>query len=56
MVSSVAVTHAELDEFIVAYRTACEESLSESPRLERGAWCRFCDAKPICSAHTGPLS
>ena len=30
MVSSVAVTHAELDEFIVAYRTACEESLSES--------------------------
>ena len=55
MVSSVAVTHAELDEFIAVYRAACEEALSEAPRLERGAWCRFCAAKPICPAHTGPL-
>ena len=55
MVSSVAVTHAELDEFIAVYRAACEEALSPSPRLERGAWCRFCAAKPICPAHTGPL-
>jgi hypothetical protein len=55
MVSSVAVTHAELDEFVVAYRAACEESLSDTPCLERGAWCRFCPAKPICPAHTAPL-
>jgi hypothetical protein len=55
MVSSVAVTHAELDEFIAVYRAACEEALSAAPRLERGDWCRFCAAKPICPAHTGPL-
>jgi hypothetical protein len=30
MVSSVAVTHAELDAFIVAYRAACEEALSDA--------------------------
>src|SRR5262245_8115206 len=55
MVSSVTITHDELDEFIAVYRTACEEALSPSPRLERGDWCRFCPAKPICPAHTGPL-
>jgi hypothetical protein len=55
MVSSVAVTHAELDEFIAVYRAACEEALSESPRLARGDWCRFCAARPICPEHTGPL-
>jgi hypothetical protein len=55
MVSSVTVTHAELDEFIAVYRAACEEALSESPRLARGSWCRFCPARPICPAHTGPL-
>ena len=55
MVSSVEVTHAELDEFVAVYRGACEEALSEAPRLERGAWCRFCPAKPICPLYTGPL-
>jgi hypothetical protein len=55
MVSSVTVTHAELDEFITAYRAACEQALSPAPRLERGAWCRFCAARPICPAHAGPL-
>jgi hypothetical protein len=55
MVSSVTVTHAELDEFITVYRAACEQALSPAPRLERGAWCRFCAARPICPAHTGPL-
>jgi hypothetical protein len=55
MVSSVAVTHAELDAFIVAYRAACEQALSDTPHLERGSWCRFCPARPICPAHTGPL-
>ena len=55
MVSSVAVTHAELDAFIALYRAACEEALSEAPRLRRGDWCRFCPAKPICPAHTAPL-
>jgi hypothetical protein len=55
MVSSVTVTHAELDEFIVAYRAACAEALSEAPRLQRGAHCRFCPARPICPAHTAPL-
>jgi hypothetical protein len=55
MVSSVTVTHAELDEFITVYRAACEEALSPAPHLERGAWCRFCPAKPICPLHTAPL-
>src|SRR5262249_10128803 len=55
MVPTVTVTHAELDEFLAVYRAACEEALSDTPRLERGAWCRFCPAKPICPAHTGPL-
>jgi hypothetical protein len=55
MVSSVEVTNTELDEFVRAYRRACEEALAPSPRLERGPWCRFCAARPICLAHTGPL-
>src|SRR5262249_46232933 len=55
MVSSIVVTHAELDAFIAAYRTACVEALSDTPRLERGSWCQFCPARPICPAHTGPL-
>ena len=55
MVSAVEVTHAELDAFIALYRAACEEALRAAPRLERGAHCRFCPARPICPAHTGPL-
>ena len=55
MVSSVTVTHAELDAFIVAYRAACEEALSDAPRLNKGAWCRFCAARVICPEHTKPL-
>jgi hypothetical protein len=55
MVSSVAVTHAEIDEFVAVYRGACAEALAPTPRLERGDWCRFCAARPICPAHTGPL-
>ena len=55
MVSSVTVTHGELDEFIAVYRVACEEALAPAPRLEKGLHCRFCAARPICPAHTGPL-
>jgi Protein of unknown function (DUF2800) len=55
MVSSVAVAHAELDTFIEVYRAACAEALAAAPRMARGAWCRFCPARPICPAHTGPL-
>jgi hypothetical protein len=55
MVSSVAVTHAELDAFIAIYRAACEAALAAAPRPARGDWCRFCAARPICPAHTGPL-
>ena len=55
MVSTVTVTPAELDAFITLYRAACAEALTGSPRLERGAHCRFCPARPICPAHTGPL-
>src|SRR5262249_20830244 len=55
MVSSVTVTHAELDEFVTVYRTACAEALSSAPRLQPGSWCRFCPARPICPAHSGPL-
>ena len=55
MKSSVAVTSAELDAFVVAYRAVCEEALAPTPHLEKGPWCRFCAARPICPAHTGPL-
>jgi hypothetical protein len=55
MVSTLEVTHAKLDEFIAVYRAACEEALAPAPRLEKGAHCRFCPARPICPAHTGPL-
>jgi hypothetical protein len=55
MVSSVAVTPAELDEFITIYRAACAQVLAPAPRLERGEHCRFCPARPICPAHTAPL-
>jgi hypothetical protein len=55
MVSSVAVEPHELDEFVAAYHVACAEALSDAPRLERGPWCRFCAAKPICPEHTSPL-
>jgi hypothetical protein len=55
MVSSVAVTLAELDAFVEVYRGACEEALTPTPRLQSGAHCRFCPARPICPAHTGPL-
>ena len=55
MISSVTVSSAELDAFITLYRAACAEALTNSPRLERGAHCRFCPARPLCPAHTGPL-
>jgi hypothetical protein len=55
MVSSVTVTPAELDAFVTIYRAACEEALAPAPRLQPGAHCRFCPARPICPAHTGPL-
>jgi hypothetical protein len=55
MVSFVEVTHAELDEFIEAYRAACAEALSPTPRLQRGPHCRFCPARPICPEFTKPL-
>jgi Protein of unknown function (DUF2800) len=54
MASSVSVTHAEIDEFIKIYRATCAEALSPAPRLTRGAWCRFCAARPICPEHTKP--
>src|SRR5215831_1188055 len=55
MVSSVTITHGELDTFITIYTAACEQALAPEPHLERGAWCRFCPARPICPAHTKPL-
>ena len=55
MISAVTVTPAELDAFITLYRAACAEALTSSARLERGAHCRFCAARPICPAHTAPL-
>jgi Protein of unknown function (DUF2800) len=55
MVSTTMVTSAELDAFVTAYRAACAEALTESARLKRGSHCRFCPARPICPAHTGPL-
>jgi hypothetical protein len=55
MVSSAVVTAEELDAFVAIYRAACEEARAPAPRLERGPHCRFCPARPICPAHTGPL-
>ena len=55
LASSTEATSAELDDFVVRYRAACEDALGPSPHRERGAWCRFCPAKPICAEHTGPL-
>jgi hypothetical protein len=55
MVSSVTVTHGELDEFVAAYAVACAEALAPAPRLEKGAHCRFCPARVICPLHTGSL-
>ena len=55
MESSTVVTTGELDAFVPAYRAACEEALAPAPRLEKGAHCRFCPARPICPAHAGPL-
>jgi Protein of unknown function (DUF2800) len=54
-ISTVQVEPAELDAFVELYRAAAEEALGPAPRLQRGAHCRFCPAKPICPAHTGPL-
>jgi hypothetical protein len=53
--STVTVTHDELDEFISGYRAKCAEALGSAPHLQRGDHCRFCAARPICPAHTGPL-
>ena len=55
LASSTEATPAELDDFVVRYRAACEDALGPSPHRARGAWCRFCAAKPICPEHTGPL-
>ncbi len=49
------MTPAELDAFVAIYRVACEEALAPAPRLQSGTHCRFCPARPICPAHTGPL-
>jgi hypothetical protein len=54
-ISSTEVTHAELDEFGTVYPAACAEALSDAPRLQRGDWCRFCSARPICPEHTKPF-
>ena len=55
MASSTEATAAELDDFVLRYHAACADALGPSPHRERGAWCRFCPAKPICPEHTGPL-
>jgi hypothetical protein len=55
IVSTVEVGHNELDEFTAVYRATCAEALSDTPRLQRGTWCRFCPAKPICPEFTKPL-
>jgi Protein of unknown function (DUF2800) len=55
LVSSVTITHDELNAFTTVYRAVCEEALAPAPRLARGDWCRWCVARPICPLHTGPL-
>ena len=55
LASSTEATAAELDDFVLRYHAACADALGPSPHRERGAWCRFCPAKPICPEHTGPL-
>ena len=55
LASSTEATQAELDDFVLRYRAACADALGPSPHRQRGAWCKFCPAKPICPEHTGPL-
>jgi Protein of unknown function (DUF2800) len=55
LASSAEAARAELDDFVLRYHAACADALGPSPHRERGAWCRFCPAKPICPEHTGPL-
>jgi hypothetical protein len=55
MISAAWVTDTELDEFVIAYRAACEEAQSETPRLQRGTHCKFCPARPACPEHVKPL-
>src|SRR5262245_35916645 len=54
-VSSVTVTHAELDAFRAVFQAACEEARGPDPHLQRGDHCRFCPAKPICPEYSKPL-
>jgi hypothetical protein len=55
MVTSVTVTPGEIDAFVARYRAACAEALGPTPRLQRGAHCRFCGGRVLCPAHVGPL-
>ena len=55
MISTTEVSNAELDEFITVYSAVCAEASSDAPRLERGAWCRFCPARVVCPLHSQPL-
>jgi len=55
LASSTEATQAELDDFVLRYHAACADALGPAPHRQRGAWCRFCPAKPICPEHTGPL-
>ena len=55
MVSTTEVSAEEIDDFEVAFQEACREAIGPSPRIQRGDHCRFCPAKVICPAHTGPL-
>jgi Protein of unknown function (DUF2800) len=55
LATSTETTTAELDDFIVRYGAACADALGPAPHRQRGVWCRFCPAKPVCPEHVGPL-
>ena len=49
------VSRLELEIYERTLRAAVMASQAPEPRLQAGAWCRWCPAKPTCPAHTGAV-
>ena len=44
-----------INEFEAAFMAAVRESVSSSPTLMPGSWCKWCRAAPLCPAKTGQI-
>jgi hypothetical protein len=53
-VSHVQVTVGYLESFRIDLAKAIENAKSDTPRMERGPWCKFAACKTICPKWTGP--